>query len=76
MINVLIVVYLKLYRDNYGYTYRSAHWDRCLVIVFLFAVSSFKIVKEDERAIIFRLGHLLGTKGPVLFFSLPNVEMK
>ena len=36
----------------------------------------FKIVKEYERAVIFRLGRILsgGAKGPGLFFILPCVD--
>ncbi|MEB3778823.1 MAG: slipin family protein [Desulfurococcales archaeon] len=35
---------------------------------------SIKIVKEYERAVIFRLGRLLGAKGPGLFFIIPFVD--
>lgn len=36
----------------------------------------FKIVKEYERAVVFRLGRLLpgGARGPGLFFVLPCVD--
>ncbi|MGA1794439.1 MAG: SPFH domain-containing protein [bacterium] len=33
--------------------------------------SSMKIMKEYERAVVFRLGKLLGTKGPGLIFLIP-----
>ena len=39
--------------------------------LFPFAI---KIVKEYERGVIFRLGRLVGTRGPGLFFILPFVE--
>ncbi len=35
---------------------------------------SIKIVREYERAVIFRLGRLLGSKGPGLFFVIPFVD--
>ncbi len=35
---------------------------------------SIKVVKEYERAVIFRLGRLLGAKGPGLFFIIPFVD--
>ncbi|RLF15850.1 MAG: slipin family protein [Thermoprotei archaeon] len=36
--------------------------------------ASVKVVKEYERAVIFRLGRLLGAKGPGLFFIIPGVD--
>ena len=36
--------------------------------------SAFKILKEYERAVIFRLGKLLSTKGPGLIFLIPLVD--
>ena len=36
--------------------------------------STFKILKEYERAVIFRLGKLLRTKGPGLIFLIPLVD--
>lgn len=35
---------------------------------------SIKIVREYERAVIFRLGRLLGAKGPGLFFVVPFID--
>ncbi|MDY6965823.1 MAG: SPFH domain-containing protein [Halobacteriota archaeon] len=34
-------------------------------------MASIKVVKEYERAVIFRLGRLLGEKGPGIFFIIP-----
>jgi regulator of protease activity HflC (stomatin/prohibitin superfamily) len=45
-----------------------------IVIVLWFMSSSIKIVKEYERAVIFRLGRLLGAKGPGIFFIIPFVD--
>jgi len=46
-----------------------------LVVILLgFLLSSLKIVKEYERAVIFRLGRLIGAKGPGLFFRIPGVD--
>src|SRR6058998_1034549 len=36
--------------------------------------STIKIVQEYERGVIFRLGRLVGARGPGLFFILPFVE--
>lgn len=44
-----------------------------LVLIGILA-SSIKIVKEYERAVIFRLGRLIGAKGPGLFIRIPGVD--
>ena len=33
-----------------------------------------RILREYQRGVIFRLGKLLGTKGPGLFFLIPIVD--
>ncbi|WFO74526.1 slipin family protein [Desulfurococcaceae archaeon MEX13E-LK6-19] len=45
-----------------------------LIIVLIFLSMSIKIVREYERAVIFRLGRLLGAKGPGLFFIIPFAD--
>jgi regulator of protease activity HflC (stomatin/prohibitin superfamily) len=46
-----------------------------LVIILLVLLSSaIKIVQEYERGVIFRLGRLVGAKGPGLFFIIPFVD--
>lgn len=45
-----------------------------LVIILPIIASSVKIVREYERAVIFRLGRLLGAKGPGLFLIIPFVD--
>ncbi len=46
-----------------------------VVIVLLGLLSSaIKIVQEYERGVIFRLGRLVGAKGPGLFFIIPIVD--
>jgi regulator of protease activity HflC (stomatin/prohibitin superfamily) len=45
-----------------------------IFIVLIIIVSSVKIVKEYERGVIFRLGRLLGAKGPGIFFIIPFVD--
>ncbi|MFN3431451.1 MAG: slipin family protein [Candidatus Sericytochromatia bacterium] len=46
------------------------------VIVLLIGVlfSAVKVVQEYERGVIFRLGRLIGAKGPGLFFIIPVVD--
>ena len=45
-----------------------------IIIVLPILAAAIKIVKEYERAVIFRLGRLLGAKGPGLFFIIPFVD--
>lgn len=49
-----------------------------LAIVLLFVLvviaNAIKIVKEYERAVIFRLGRVVGARGPGLFFIIPIFE--
>ena len=45
-----------------------------LVIVFFIVVNSVKIAKEYERGVVFRLGRLVGARGPGLFFIIPILE--
>jgi regulator of protease activity HflC (stomatin/prohibitin superfamily) len=45
-----------------------------LVVVGLLLSSTVKVVQEYERGVIFRLGRLVGARGPGLFFLIPFVE--
>ncbi len=45
-----------------------------LLLVLLFLSAAIKIVQEYERGVIFRLGRLVGARGPGLFFIIPIVE--
>ena len=46
-----------------------------VVIVLVVFISSFvKILREYERAVIFRFGRLIGEKGPGLFILIPGVD--
>lgn len=44
------------------------------IVVFIFLANAIKIVNEYERGVIFRLGRLMGARGPGLFFIIPFVE--
>ncbi len=44
------------------------------IVILLFLLSGIKIVKEYERAVIFRLGRLVGARGPGLFYVIPILE--
>jgi regulator of protease activity HflC (stomatin/prohibitin superfamily) len=50
-----------------------------LVLLVLFIVipllaSSIKVLKEYERGVLFRLGRLVGARGPGLFFIIPFID--
>ncbi len=46
-----------------------------LIIFFLIiATTAVKILREYERGVIFRLGRLIGAKGPGLIFIIPGVD--
>lgn len=45
-----------------------------LLAVFAVASSAIKVVQEYERGVIFRLGRLVGAKGPGLFFIIPIID--
>ena len=38
------------------------------------AASAIKILREYERGVIFRLGRVMGCKGPGLIFIIPRVD--
>jgi len=43
-------------------------------VVLPFVSAAIKIVQEYERGVIFRLGRLVGAKGPGLFFIIPFID--
>ncbi len=45
-----------------------------VAVVFLFLTSAIKIVREYERGVIFRLGRLVGARGPGIFLIIPIVD--
>ncbi len=45
-----------------------------IVFIIILASSAIKILKEYERGVIFRLGRLIGAKGPGIFFIIPGVD--
>src|SRR5438105_6409719 len=45
-----------------------------VVLALVLLSSTIKIVQEYERGVIFRLGRLVGARGPGLFFLIPGAE--
>lgn len=45
-----------------------------VVLVVLIVIAAVRIVNEYERGVIFRLGRVIGAKGPGLFFIVPIID--
>ena len=45
-----------------------------LVIVIALIISGIKILKEYQRAVVFRLGRMVGARGPGMVYVIPGVE--
>ncbi len=44
------------------------------VLIIIILMQAIKVVREYERVVIFRMGRLLGAKGPGLFFIIPIID--
>ena len=62
--------------DNLPHLAESLFVVVVLVVIFLAGVlpSAMRILREYERAVVFRLGKLIGAKGPGLVFLIPLVD--
>jgi regulator of protease activity HflC (stomatin/prohibitin superfamily) len=45
-----------------------------IIFIIIIAAAAIKILREYERGVIFRLGRLIGAKGPGIFFIIPGVD--
>jgi len=45
-----------------------------VVVLLVFVVSGLKILREYERAVVFRLGRLTGARGPGIVYVIPLIE--
>ncbi|MEP7059760.1 MAG: SPFH domain-containing protein [Actinomycetota bacterium] len=45
-----------------------------VVLVIIFLANAIRIVREYQRLVVFRLGRLLGTKGPGLIILIPFID--
>src|SRR5213083_606598 len=45
-----------------------------VAIVLVFLMSGLKVLREYERAVVFRLGRLVGARGPGLVYVIPGIE--
>ncbi len=45
-----------------------------IILAIIFIVSGVKILKEYERAVVFRLGRLVASRGPGIIYVIPLIE--
>ena len=45
-----------------------------IIIAVAFIISGIKILKEYERAVVFRLGRMVGARGPGMVYVIPGIE--
>jgi regulator of protease activity HflC (stomatin/prohibitin superfamily) len=45
-----------------------------IIIVIIIITYSIRVIREYQRAVVFRLGRLLGAKGPGLIFLIPIID--
>lgn len=45
-----------------------------ILLLVVIVIAAVRIVKEYERGVIFRLGRVMGAKGPGLFFIIPIID--
>lgn len=50
------------------------NWGAIIVLVVAIISASIKIIPEYERAVLFRLGRLVGVRGPGLIFIIPIID--
>lgn len=61
--------------DNMDNIFNQLSWlVPVFVLAFLLLIQMFKILREYERAVVFRLGKFQGTKGPGLIFLIPFID--
>src|SRR5438552_4901256 len=45
-----------------------------VAIVLVFLLSGLKVLREYERAVVFRLGRMVGARGPGMVYVIPGIE--
>src|SRR5919106_884885 len=45
-----------------------------IIIVLVAIISGIKILKEYERGVVFRLGRMVGSRGPGMVYVIPGIE--
>ena len=60
--------------NQLGVSFSFISWIIPALIIFYMLSQTFRIVPEYRRIVIFRLGRLIGSKGPGLIFVIPFVD--
>lgn len=63
-----------MYFDGISLIFGLLNWFLPLVIFIYLISHTFRVVPEYRRLVIFRLGRLIGSKGPGLVFVIPLVD--
>jgi len=45
-----------------------------IIVVLVIVAYSIRVIREYQRAVVFRLGRLIGAKGPGLVFLVPIID--
>ena len=45
-----------------------------ILILIVFVLSGLKVLREYERAVVFRLGRLVAARGPGVIYVIPGIE--
>src|SRR5262249_23364762 len=45
-----------------------------VILIVIAIISGIKILKEYERAVVFRLGRMVGSRGPGMVYIIPGIE--
>ena len=64
----------RIRRNSYGHNRLSIGLVFFIVFIVILRASAIKILREYERGVIFRLGRLIGAKGPGIFFIIPGID--
>ena len=57
-----------------GNPFSAAAVIAAIIVVVVFLPASIRIANEHQRAVVFRLGRFVASRGPGLYFLIPLVE--
>lgn len=66
-----VIRYVKYYAQEFGMTPPIIIF---LIFLIIFLASAIKILPEYERGVIFRLGRVIGSKGPGIIILIPFID--
>jgi regulator of protease activity HflC (stomatin/prohibitin superfamily) len=63
-----------MHRNDIDIIFSSFGWIIPTIIIVILVLQTFKVVPEYRRIVVFRLGRLIGDKGPGLIFIIPIID--